>query len=304
MGMDRNSIIGFVLLGVLLFIYLFISTKNTHELEAQRKREADSIAYVKAKQAAVVHAKDTTLTAARSVDTATGFNKAVTGTERLTTVENELIKVVFSNKGGQPVTVELKQFKAYDSTPVKLISPGTNNHLNYSITVAQSQVSAITDLYFNDAQVVKNADGSQTISYQLPTPAGESLIHEFTIRPNDYLVDWNVVIGNPGALFYQNNFILSWQSQLEKTQRNVTYERRLAGISFYEDNQFDYMVAKTERTLEKPVQWLAVSQQFFNMTLIAKNGFNSGIIHLAKETSDSSTGVERAEVSLQPKSPA
>jgi YidC/Oxa1 family membrane protein insertase len=50
MGMDRNSVIGFVLLGVLLFIYLFISTKNSHELEAQRKHEADSIAIVKAKQ--------------------------------------------------------------------------------------------------------------------------------------------------------------------------------------------------------------------------------------------------------------
>ena len=303
MGMDRNSIIGFVLLGVLLFIYLFISTKNTHELEAQRKHEADSIAIVKAKQAVTGHAKDTAAMAIRTSDTATGFNKAIGGAEQLTTVENELIKVVFSNKGGQPVSVELKQFKAYDSTPVKLISPGTDNHLNYSITTAPSQVASVADLYFNPAQVVKNPDGSQTISYQLPAPAGVSLVHQFTIRPNDYLVDWNVVIGNPGALFYQNNFILTWQSQLEKTQRNVSYERRLAGISYYEDNQFDYMVAKTERTLDKRVQWLAVSQQFFNMTLIAKDGFSSGIIHLAKETADSSTGVERAEVSLQAKIP-
>jgi YidC/Oxa1 family membrane protein insertase len=304
MGMDRNSIIGFVLLGVLLFIYLFISTKNTHELEAQRKREADSIAIVKAKQAAATHAKDTTAMAMRTADTATGFNKAIGGVEQLTTVENELIKVVFSNKGGQPVSVELKEFKAYDSTLVKLISPGTDNLLNYSITTAPSQAASIADLYFNNAQLVKNADGSQTISYQLPTPAGESLVHQFTIRPNDYLVDWNVVIGNPGSLFYQNNFNLSWQAQLEKTQRNVSYERRLAGISYYEDNQFDYMVAKTERTLEKPVQWLAVSQQFFNMTLIAKDGFSSGVIHLLKETADSSTGVERAQVSLQAKIPA
>jgi len=303
--MDRNSVIGFVLLGVLLFVYLFISTKNTHELEAQRKREADSIAVVKAKQAAAAaQAKDTTATFVRNNDTATGINRAVSGTEQLTTVENELIRVVFSNKGGQPVSVEMKQFKAYDSMPVKLISPGTDNHLNYSITTAPSQVAAISDLYFNKAQLVRNADGSQTISYELPAPAGESLVHQFTIRPNDYLVDWNVVIGNPGALFYQNNFILTWQSQLEKTQRNGSYERRLAGVSFYEDNRFDYMVSKTERTLDKPVQWVAVSQQFFNMTLIAKDGFSSGIIHLAKETADSSNGVERAEASLQAKIPS
>src|ERR1700734_934058 len=115
MGMDRNSVIGFVLLGILLFIYLFLSTKNSHELEAQRRREADSIAVVKAKQAAAARARDTATLSTQAIDTATGFNKAIGGSEHLMTVENELIKVVFSNKGGQPVSVELKQFKSYDS---------------------------------------------------------------------------------------------------------------------------------------------------------------------------------------------
>ena len=100
MGMDRNSVIGFVLLGILLFIYLFLSTKNSHELEAQRRREADSIAFVKAKQAAAAKARDAATVSTTAVDTATGFNKAVAGAEHLVTVENELIKVVFSNKGG------------------------------------------------------------------------------------------------------------------------------------------------------------------------------------------------------------
>src|SRR5580698_6767995 len=64
------------------------------------------------------------------------------------------------------------------------------------------------------------------------------------------------------------------------------------------------MVAHNEHTLEKPVQWVAVSQQFFNTTLIAKNGFSSGEIHLAKETADTSDVVERAQVNLQAKIPA
>jgi len=303
--MDRNTVIGFVLLGVLLFIYLFVSTKNSHELEAQRKREADSIAFVKAKQDAEARAKDTVKTVPMGVDTATGFNKASRGAEQLTTIENEVIRVVFSNKGGQPVAVSLKQFRGYDSTPVKLIAPGGENRLMYSINTGQNMTANITDLYFDSAKVIKNADGSQTVSYQLPTPAGESLVHEFTIRPDDYLVDWNIEVGNPGALFYQNSFILSWRTQLDKTQRNGSYERRLGSVGFYEnDGGFDYMVAKTERTLEKPVQWVSVSQQFFNTTLIAKNGFSSGAIHLAKERADTSDVVERAQVDLQAKIPA
>jgi YidC/Oxa1 family membrane protein insertase len=305
MGMDRNTVIGFVLLGVLLFIYLFVSTKNSHELEAQRKRADDSIAFVKAKQAAEARARDTVAAVPMGPDTAKGFNKASRGVEQFTTIENEVIKVVFSNKGGQPAAVYLKQFKAYDSTPVKLIAPGTENRLMYSINTGQNMTANVADLYFSDAQVVKNADGSQTISYQLPTPEGESLVHQFTVRPNDYMVDWNVAIGNPGALFYQNSFILSWRTQLDKTQRNVSYERRLGSVGYYEnDGGFDYMVAKTERALEKPVQWVAVSQQFFNTALIAKNGFSSGMIHLVKETADTSDVVERAQVDLQAKIPA
>ena len=126
--MDRNTVIGFVLLGVLLFVYLFTSTRNSHELEAQRKRAEDSIALVKARQANVAKQKDTTTVATTLADT-TGFNRAFKGIEQLVTVENDLVRIVFSNKGGQPVDVELKKFKSYDSTQVKLVRPGTDNRI-------------------------------------------------------------------------------------------------------------------------------------------------------------------------------
>jgi YidC/Oxa1 family membrane protein insertase len=307
MGMDRNTVIGFVLIGVLLFVYIFLSSKNRTAIEAQRKHDDDSIAFVKSKEAAEAKTKekDTTATVKLAPDsTLTGFARAGRGVEQLTTVENEVIKVVFSNKGGQPVEVDLKQFKAYDSLPVRLIAADGGNRLMYSISTGQNMTANVADLYFGDAQVVKNADGSQTVSYQLPTPAGESLTHQFTIRPDSYMVDWDLAIGNPGALFYQNNFGLSWRTQLNKTQKNGTYERRMSSVGYYEDDRFDYMVAHTEHTLEKPTKWVAISQQFFNTTLVAKNGFSSGTIHLAKETVDSSDVIERAQVDLQAKIPA
>src|SRR5258708_39327300 len=59
MGMDRNTVIGFVLLGVLLFLYLFNSTKNSHELEVQQRRFQDFVGLVKARKAASARAKGT-----------------------------------------------------------------------------------------------------------------------------------------------------------------------------------------------------------------------------------------------------
>jgi YidC/Oxa1 family membrane protein insertase len=306
MGMDRNTVIGFVLLGLLLFGYLYINTKSSHELDAQRKHIADSVARVNqvreaaaARDAAV---KTDTTVAAKPVDTF-GFNPAFKGIEQLVTVENDLVKVVFSNKGGQPVDVELKKFKSYDSTPVRLVAPGTDNRMNYPINTGTG-VADIAELYFKPGELVRNADGSQTVRFKLPAPAGQSIEHEFTLPAHDYVLDWNVNISNPGKFFSQDNFNFGWHAQLGRSQKNVADERRLASVCYSEDNHFDYISSKTEKTFEKPVQWLSLSQQFFNTTIIAKSGFSSGEVHMIKETADSSNTIGRAEVSLHAKVPA
>ncbi|HEX3934981.1 MAG TPA: membrane protein insertase YidC, partial [Puia sp.] len=195
MGMDRNTIIGFVLLGLLLFVYLYTSTKNSHELEAQRKHIADSIAVVNKvkedaaeKAAAAIAQKDTSSaakSAAEIVDT-TGFNRAFSGKEQLVTLENNLVKIVFSNKGGQPVDVELKNFKSYDSTPVKLMGSDPLDRINYPINTGNTGAREIADLYFTAGDVVKNADGSQTIRFVLPSPAGQGITHTFTLPADGY----------------------------------------------------------------------------------------------------------------------
>ncbi|MBS1660414.1 MAG: membrane protein insertase YidC, partial [Bacteroidetes bacterium] len=224
--------------------------------------------------------------------------------EQTVAVENDLVKIVFSNKGGQPVDVELKNFKSYDSTPVKLVRPGTDNRISYSINTASNQSSQIADLYFHPGEVVKNADGSQTVRFRLPTPAGMSLEHVFTLSPNDYTVTWDVQVGNSDRLFTQNNLNLSWHNYIGKLQKNVSIERTSASVCFSEDNAFDYIQQKTERDFVKPVQWVSTSQQFFNTTLIAKNGFTTGSVRVLKDNNDTSNTISRVDASLQAKIPA
>ena len=305
--MDRNTVIGFVLLGVLLFIYLFTSTRSSKELAARQKREQDSIAFVNSRKAAAAakeaKAIDTAASTAAVVDS-NSFDRAFKGAERQVTVENDLVKIVFSNKGGQPVDVELKKFKSYDSTPVRLVKPGTDSRISYSINTGANQSAQIADLYFDAGQVVKNADGSQTVRFKLPSPGGESLEHEFILPANGYLLSWNIRVGNPDKLFTQNTLNLTWHAQLDKTQENVSIEKQYSSIGFFENNSFDYMSRGTEKDFEKPVQWLALSQQFFNRTIIAKNNFVSGGVRVVKENSDTSGVISKVDATLQAKVPA
>jgi len=308
MGLDRNTVIGFVLLGLLLFVYLYINTKSSHELEAHQKHIQDSVALVQKTQEAMAERerqaaekKDSNVVVAAPKVDSNSFDLAFKGTEQLLTVENELVKVVFSNKGGQPVDVELKKFKSYDSTPVKLVGQG--DRISYPINTGTGAAD-IALLYFKTGQVVKNADGSQTIRFVLPTPAGESIEHVYTLPANDYMLDWVVNVNNPEKLFSQNNFNLGWHLETMRAQKNISEERRLTSIGFMEEGKFDYMSSKTERTFDKPVQWIAFSQQFFNSTLVAKNGFTGGTAHWQREASDSSNVVARGDFALQAKIPA
>jgi YidC/Oxa1 family membrane protein insertase len=303
MGMDRNTIIGFVLLGVLLFIYLFTASKNNQQLERQRLREADSVAAIKKQQEVLHVTQDSAKVKVASGDSLTGFNKAIGGTEKLLTVENDLLKIVFSNKGGQPRQVVLKHYKLYDSSLVRIVDSNLSNRLNYDINTGTGQVSHITDLYFDGAKVEKSTDGTQTITYVLPTPSGLSIQHQYIIRPGSYLLDWNLITTGANQLFSQNNLNISWHSEMEKTQTYVYYEKRLTNVCFSTDNTFDYISSKSEKTFEKPVQWVSVVQQFFNRTLIAKNNFDGGDIQWHREVSDTSNMLGTADVHLQAKLP-
>src|SRR6185295_19339899 len=108
-SMDRNTVIGFVLLAALLFLYLFLSTKSSQDLQRQKQAEADSIAHLKRVQDSVKIASDTTGKFSNDSN-----NIAVPASEQLLTVENEVFKITFSNKGGQPRKVELRNYKSFD----------------------------------------------------------------------------------------------------------------------------------------------------------------------------------------------
>jgi YidC/Oxa1 family membrane protein insertase len=303
MGMDRNTVTGFVLLGILLFLYLFISSKNNQDFQKQKKLYDDSVAVVKAHQDSMARLKDTVKNKTAVVIDSTGFNPAIAGKEQLLTVENDVMKIVFTNKGAQPKKIELKKFNAYDSTPVKIIDPAADNHISYTINTPPGS-SQISDLFFSEGRLVKNADGTQTVDFRLPSPDGESIIHHYTIRPNDYMIDWEVQATNPSKLFTGNNLNLAWHAVLTRAQQGVAYEKRLANISFYEDNNFDYISRNLEKNFEKPVQWLSISQQFFNITLVAKDNLTSGSVHWAREVSDSSNMIAKMDAVFQYKIPS
>ncbi|HLV52522.1 MAG TPA: hypothetical protein VKY29_00775, partial [Cryomorphaceae bacterium] len=143
--MDRNSVVGLILIAILLVAYSLYNQPSEEEIAA-RQRALDSAAAVAAEEEAEQRAReaasysetatpapDSTTTANDSITTAAKnaemqakygvFAAVADGEESLITVETDRMVVQFSNRGGVPVQAVLKEFNTYDSLPLVLFDP-------------------------------------------------------------------------------------------------------------------------------------------------------------------------------------
>ena len=300
MKTDKNTVIGFVLLGILFFAYFWYSNKQQGEFQAIKQKQEDSIKKVMAANRVptdTVQAKiDSLKRDSLSRFSAAGdFTTAATGTEQLITIDNAVMKVTFTNKGGQVKAVELKHYKSVDGSLVKLTG---GEQLGYSINTSANHASSTTGLFFTAGQVTRNTDGSQSIGFSISAPNGQSITHQFTVKPADYMIDWNVSMTGADKLLTQGLLNVQWKPTTYQFEKTAVYERQMSNVCFSEGNNFDYISAKSERKFEKPVQWVSLVQQFFNTTLIAKNSFSGGQVQWTRK-SDSSNALATADVALQ-----
>lgn len=287
MKFDRNTVLGFVILAVLFFGYFFYTNKEQaayrkqkEEKQAREQIIQDSIAKVnKPKQDSLNRITDS-ITKVSNVGT---FREAADTTEHLVFAENELLKITFTNKGGQVKKVELKKFRGQDSAMVKLA--GTDfDKISYSINSGKGVNQASTqtsDLFFSKIDSSAK-DGVKTISFTLQSSdsSGSSITHEFTIRPNDYMIDFNVKMNGADKLLEGGNMNLSWQYAAAQQESDISFEKQNTQVGYVKDGSFDYHTIgkKSSKNFDEAVNWIGVRQRFFFSALVAKNNFTSGNI--------------------------
>lgn len=277
MGMDRNTVIGFVLIGALLIGMFVINSKSRLAYEAEQKRIADSIERFKPKVDPKIAVLDS-LKADSIKNIAAGIpvNNIA---EKKSVLENDLIKIVFSNKGAQPVLVELKKFKKQNGDTV-ILQQGSFNQFDYSFNSAANKSAQTSKITFDGGNVTINADKSQTVTYFLGDSMGKKLTHTFTLKPADYMLDFNIGVGD-NSLFNQNEINFVWQNEADQIEHDYKYEATQTHICYLENGDYDFEMIGShdnELSFSKPVEWLSVKQQFFLTALVAKNKFRNTAI--------------------------
>jgi YidC/Oxa1 family membrane protein insertase len=304
MKFDRNSVIGFILLGALFLGMFWFNSKDQNRYLAEKKKVEEQQRIQRAKDSTALaqrQPKDTAKPVAQIPTAADslGFQQALTGTESTEEVNTDVLRIVFSNKGGQPQLIELKKFKGPDSTNAKLGATGFDK-ISYNIATAPNRPAGIDTLYFATAEKAVSADSITTISYKLKSAEGREITHQFVVKPNNYMVDFTITIDGVQQVLGANTLNLTWQANAVRQQKDIEYERGQSKIGYYYEGGYDDNMAPGggSKEFKGAVNWVSVKQQFFNYTLVAKNSFSGGNI-IWTSPADTTAIVAQATANMQ-----
>ena len=275
MKFEKSSVIGIVLLGILLIGYFYFTRQGQIQLEAKQKHLQDSIA-------AIVPTIQDPKSGVKLIDSSPvkaivpgTFQQDGASSESFLTLENDVVSIVFTNKGGQPKSVRLKQYASGDSGNVTLLSNDFNK-LSYSINTGNNQTSNTADLFFTASTIEKTEEGATSLKFTLSDSTGRSIEHRYRLKKGEYMFEWDLFANGSDKLFTGNSVNLLWQVQADQQERDISTEKRETQLGLMGADGFDYFTMSDglNKTWENGLKWFGVKQKFFNTTIIAQNGFS------------------------------
>ena len=188
--MDKNSIIGFVLIAAIFIGFTFFQTKQTRK-RAELQAQLDSVARVEAMERQLAEAERTasltdSLPASQQAPVAAIYKDSLLESashaqEQIITLENSKLKLQFTTRGAQPYAVQVKDYKNYDSTELYIFKPGG---AEYSLSLYAGESIRTRDFNF---QVAEQTDS--TVVMRLPFAGGGYIEQKYTLREDSYQLD-------------------------------------------------------------------------------------------------------------------
>lgn len=302
--MDRNQATGLILFAAVILIYslFFASTPEIPAVETVTTTQSESIPSNAASQAENtenISENDSTLDAARI--TKFGVLAGMTvGEEETLTLENDLIQVEISSKGGNVKKVILKEYKSWNMQPLELINEESSK-MDFIIESKNGPLQ-LSDLYFTSStKSNQNEEGvkTQTLTLKSGTESGQ-IIQSFTLADGSYQVQKSFEIERYQGMFTGNSLALTWEDQVITQESNLAESRRQARLNYYTTTgSFDNLGAGNdleEETIAEPVKWVSFSQRFFTAAMIADTDFQN--VSITQSTPEDSSIVRSMATSF------
>lgn len=302
--MDKNTVIGLVLI-FLLFIGFSIWNAPSEEEKEALRIEQDSLAQIR-KEVAMLEeviavenkttekVADTLLLQQQDLAQFGSFSQASLGEEEFIEIENKFIKFSFSNLGGRISSVEMKDLKTFDDRPLVLFSSENGNMgvSFFSNNLLIETGKMYFDVLINNETPSKTAyevidNDSLTIQYRLHPNLTDSIKDDaryvemaYTIFADGYMSDFCISVVNMDGVIQNNtsSMELQWSSKINRVEKSYDNELNNTTVYWKDSDEVDN-ISETKYKKEEfttGLKWVSFKQHFFSSTLIADSYFESG----------------------------
>lgn len=277
--MDKNTLIGFVLIAAVLIGFGYLNRPSAEQIAEQARQ--DSIAAVKKKALEAEQAKTKQLEASEKKarqqtqnESGSEQDSIANLPEAMTTLANKLISVDITNKGAYIKKAIIKGYKSLKGKPDVTVFEGEEQSLNFMLSGKNENIIT-KDLTFvpmevTDSSVTMQAlvgDGKLNISYMLPQ--------------NSYLVQMQIKAEGLSGMFAPNcdKMDIDWRDHCRQQEKSFSFENRYTSVTYKEVNEgTDYLSETSEKIdeeIENALDWVAYKTQFFSVVMIAEKQFDS-----------------------------
>lgn len=264
--MERNTIVGLVLIGLILSVFTIFNQPTKEELEKQQQEQVE-IQKVKAaiedKKEAEVKSKSIKKEVSKK-DTTSSFE------QKTIRLQNDKMIVEVSNVGGQIERVYLKEYESYYDF--------AKNDGKINPLMLFDKEDATNSLTFNNkGRIIESKDlvfSIQSKSYDkailvATLESGESVQFKYDLSKNSYNLGYDVTLGGLEKAI-EKGVYFEWKTAFKKTERLFSEQRRVTTVCFDQKTDgFDYLseTSDDEEELEDKVNWIAFKQSYFSSIL-------------------------------------
>ena len=284
---SKYNIVGFVLIGLVMFGFTWYQSRQ-YKKQAEYQAQLDSIARVEAMEKMVLDSAMTVVPASQgSASAATpafrpyrdsSLNVAAQSNPSIVAIANNQVRIEFTTKGAQPYSVDVKDYRRYDSTALMLIPAGASE-LNFNIYAGESLDTK--DFVFDIAEL-----NDTSVVMRLPFANGGYIQQKYTLGQDSYMLRNELSFVGLDAIIPRkvSSMDLSWKADIPRLEKGYKNEKQYSRIDYYIDGDKspeDIGNGKNAtKRLEAGFRWVAFQQQFFSAILTAPQGFESGDLAL------------------------
>jgi len=307
--MNKNSIIGFSLIAVILIAFSWYNSKVFTEQQKEQFKN-DSIAAVKIAEQKKLMPADSTDTsamkvldsnavAASSIYKDTLLDKASKGSKEITTLENNKIKVDLTNIGAQPEMVQIKGYYSYDSLDLNLVK---QNQSKFELKFFTNQEIATSNFAFTRQSV-----DDSSVTYRLYVDSVSFVEYKYTLPKDSYMMNLNIRFSGMDKQIQKNvtNIDLNWMMDVPRFEKGYDNEKNYSTVVYKFPNSKgveDLGMRKEESSedIKTKLYWFAFQQQFFSAILVSDNSFTNGKLSYTQyPETDPSKNLMRCEANMQ-----